>query len=227
MKSDSRGTLYIVSTPIGNLKDITLRAVEVLKSVELIISEDTRTARKLLNTYGIKSAPRSYYAPREAEKASRYLDMAERGKNIALISESGTPCISDPGAEIVRRAHLRKIPVRTIPGPSAITAALSISGMNADSFFFAGFIPSNKSRRKKFLLKNLKENQSFVFYDSKRRIVDSLKMIADIDPDTRVFAVREMTKIYEEYFSGTPSEVAEQLLSKDVLKGEFTVICSR
>ncbi len=226
MKNGTPGILYIVATPLGNLKDVTLRAVEILKKADLIISEDTRRARKLLNVYGIKGAPRSYYAPREAEKASAYLDMAERGKNLALISECGTPGISDPGAEIVKRAHRRGIEVRAVPGPSAVTAALSISGFNADRFYFAGFIPSPKLRRRKFLEKNLKiKGQTFIFYDSKRRILDSMNMIDDICPEAEIFMVREMTKVFEEHFRGRPKEIYEKLMLKDSLKGEFTVIC--
>lgn len=227
MKAREKGKLYIVATPIGNLEDITFRAVRILKEADLIISEDTRTARKLLNKYRIQSAPRSYYAPREAEKAAKYLDMAQAGKDLALISESGTPAVSDPGAEIVRRAHEKQIPVIPVPGPSAIAAAVSISGFNTDSFYFAGFIPSNKERRKKFLSEKMQKGESFVFYDSKRRIINTLKMIEEIYPETEIFVIREMTKIYEEYFRGKVEDVRKKLSLKQVLKGEFTVICFR
>ncbi len=227
MKNNKTGRLYIVATPIGNLSDITLRAVEVLKSADLIISEDTRTARKLLDRYGIKSVPRSYYAPREAEKAARYLDMAEEGKTLALISECGTPAVSDPGAEIVRRAHERGIRVIPVPGPSAVTAALSVAGFNCDKFLFAGFIPSGRQQRKKFLEENMREGEIFVFYDSKRRILDTLEMINGIDPETKIFIIREMTKIYEEYLRGSPLETRDNLASRQVIKGEFTILCLR
>ncbi len=227
MKNESAGRLYIVATPIGNLADMTLRAVEVLKSADLIISEDTRTARKLLGRYGIKSVPRSYYAPKEAEKASRYLDMAESGKTLALISECGTPSVSDPGAEIVNRAHERGIKVVPVPGPSAVTAAVSVAGFKCDKFLFAGFIPSGKQQRKKFLEENMRRDEIFIFYESKRRILDTLEMIGDIDGQTEIFVIREMTKVYEEYVRGKPSEVRDAIASRQVIKGEFTVLCLR
>jgi 16S rRNA (cytidine1402-2'-O)-methyltransferase len=218
------GCLYVVATPIGNLGDITLRALEILKSVDFVISEDTRTARKLFSKYNIEQRVFSYYSPRERSQAKKYLDMIEQGSDAALISESGTPCISDPGFEIIRGAHERSVRVVPVPGPSAFTAALSSSGIQAKEIFFAGFIPRKKGQRRKYLQSHLEKGYTFVFYESKYRIIDTLNFIGEIAPDLTICAGREITKRFEEFVRGKPEEVRKKIPAN--VKGEFTVICS-
>lgn len=222
----SKGILYVVATPIGNLEDITLRALKILKKVNLIICEDTRTTRKILNKYSISKKTRSYYSPKEAKQAVKYLDLIEKGTDVALISESGTPCISDPGYEIIKQAYERDIEVAPIPGPSALTAGISVSGIKADEVYFGGFIPRKKNARKKYLKRHINKNYTFVFFDSKYRIKDTLKFINEISPDGMIFIAREMTKKFEEYIRGKPEEVKKILSGRENLKGEFLIICS-
>ncbi len=223
---NSKGILYIIATPIGNLEDITLRALKILKSVEFIICEDTRTAIKLLKRYEINKKTYSYYSPKERMQATRYLNILENGEDIALISENGTPCISDPGIEIVKRAYAKGIKVIPIPGPSAFVAALSACGIPAREVFFAGFIPRKKGERKRYLEMHLKEGYTFVFYESKYRIKDTLKFIKEIAPHITICIAREITKKFEEFIHGNITEVEEKISNVNNLKGEFVVICS-
>ncbi len=222
---ESKGKLYIVASPLGNLEDITIRAIRILKEVDLIISEDTRTTAKLLSKYDIKKRNRSYYSPREYEKAARYLEMAKNGKDIALLSECGTPAISDPGYEIISRAYNDDIEVIPVPGPSAFVAALSVCGLPADEIFFAGFIPRKKGERKRYLKKHIAEDYTFVFYDSKYRICDTIDYIKEINPDKMVFIGREMTKKFEEYIKAPAVDMAGLLRDRITVKGEFVVVC--
>lgn len=223
--TDSKGRLYIVATPIGNLEDITLRAVRILKNVDLIIAEDTRTTAKLLAKYKISKKSKSYYSPREYEKAARYLEMIKKGKNIALLSENGTPAVSDPGYEIINRARNDDIEVLPVPGPSALTAALSVCGLPTDEVFFAGFIPRKKGERKRYLQKHIPQGYTFVFYESKYRICDSVDYIKEIKPDKMIFIGREMTKKFEEYIRAEAGEMSAILRRKTNIKGEFVVVC--
>lgn len=225
MTTVKKGDLYVVATPIGNLQDITLRALEVLKSVEFIICEDTRTAGKLLNHYNIDKKKYSYYSPKEYIQAGKYISFIEKGKDAALISESGTPCISDPGYEIIRKAYEKDIKVIPLPGASALTSAVSACGMPAKEIFFAGFLPRKKGQRKKYLEKHLNRGYLVVFYESKYRIKDTLRFIKDIDPDRIVCIAREMTKIYEEFIKGDAASVENMIDKMNNPKGEFVVIC--
>ncbi len=226
LNKEKRGTLYIVATPIGNLEDITLRALKILKSVDLIICEDTRTTKKLLNRYGITKKQRSYYGPREYDQAKKYLKMVENGKDMALVSESGTPGVSDPGYRIVKRAHIKNMEVIPIPGASALPAALSVSGIDYKEILFTGFIPRKKGQRKKYLKKHLFKSYATLIYESKHRIKDTLKYIKDIDPERTVFLGREMTKKFEEYIRGPAKEVYYSINKREILRGEFVIICS-
>ncbi|MFH1416386.1 MAG: 16S rRNA (cytidine(1402)-2'-O)-methyltransferase [Elusimicrobiota bacterium] len=226
MNQKASGNLYIVATPIGNLEDVTMRSLEILKSVDLVICEDTRTARKLLNRYDISKKTASYYSPKEAYQAGKYAAMLENGTNIAMISECGTPCISDPGIVMIREACKRGINVIPVPGPSALTAALSICGIKAKEVFFAGFIPRKKGARKKYLEKHAGREYAFVFYESKYRIKDTMRFIAEINPELDVCIAREMTKKFEEIIRGSAVEVEDRISSNSELKGEFVVICS-
>jgi len=226
MKEKNKGALYIVATPIGNMGDITVRALEVLRNVDLVICEDTRTTRKILNSYGISARTSPYYSPQEKQLSGKYLNMLARGKTLALVSESGTPLISDPGYFIVKAARERKIPVIPVPGPSAFVAALSVSGIPADEVFFSGFLPKKKGKRKKFIEEHINKSYTFVFYESKYRIMDTIGFIKESAPGLMIFIAREITKKFEEFLRGTADEVYSVLSERENIKGEFVVVCS-
>lgn len=217
-------TLYIVATPIGNLEDITLRAIRILKEVDLIASEDTRHTRKLLSHFDIHTPLVSYHKDREAAQAQKLLNRLLGGENIAMVSDAGTPVISDPGTILARKARELGIKVTSVPGPSALTAALSISGFDTARFLFLGFLPSRGNQCVK-LLKTLSGSpETLVFFESPRRIVRCLKDCIEILGDRNIFLARELTKIHEETITGPLSSVVNDLLNRDFIKGEFTAI---
>ncbi len=216
--------LYLVATPIGNLGDITFRAVEVLKEVHYIAAEDTRKSRILLNHYAITGKRLvSYYGPREAEKARQLLKILLGGSSVALITDAGTPGISDPAGKIVRLAIENGIEVVPIPGPAAVTAALCASGARTDSFVFVGFLPVKKGRRAKLLKKLLEEERTVVLYESTHRIRKLLDELENEAPARKIVIARELTKKFEEFLRGSPSELKDKLTGKKT-KGEFVVI---
>jgi len=219
------GILYVVGTPIGNLSDLTHRAEYTLKSVDLIAAEDTRVSRKLLNHYDINVPLISYHDKNEKFQANKLVGRLMLGENIALISDAGTPCISDPGYLLVNSARKMEIRVITIPGPSAVTAALSISGIPTDHYYFEGFLPTKKGRKTRFeLLESL--SATIVIYESPLRIIRTLN---DIDKywGTRVLSIcRELTKIYEENFIGNVEEAIEYF-EKSKPKGEFVIMVAK
>ncbi|RKX79355.1 MAG: 16S rRNA (cytidine(1402)-2'-O)-methyltransferase [Spirochaetes bacterium] len=215
--------LYIVATPIGNLKDITLRAIEVLKEVDLIACEDTRRTLKLLNVYKIKKPLVSCHARREEEGASRIVEVLKRGKAVAYMSDSGTPGISDPGAILVRRVRESGFKVVPLPGASALTSLLSITGYPSKEFFFEGFLSPRQGRRKNRLKELLDTGNGFVLYESPYRIIKLLKDIVDLDPERWLFLGREMTKKHEEYLHGYAQDVLKILTEREQIKGEFSV----
>jgi 16S rRNA (cytidine1402-2'-O)-methyltransferase len=206
------------------LEDITLRAVRTLKEVDFIASEDTRRTKKLLNHLGISTQLISYYRENEASRSGQIIELLAQGKNIALVSDAGTPCISDPGTVLIDKAHRKGLRVSPIPGPSALTAGLSLSGMFSDTILFLGFLPNRKSVRRKFLASLKEEVHLLAFYESPKRIIGCLKDVYDLFGDRQVFVVRELTKIHEEYFSGTISDVLLSLSEKNTIKGEFVVV---
>jgi 16S rRNA (cytidine1402-2'-O)-methyltransferase len=219
------GQLYIVPTPIGNLEDITLRALRILKEVDLIAAEDTRHTRKLLNHFGIHTPLISYYREKEAEKSSELIALLRDGKNIGLVSDAGTPAISDPGAILVKRVHQEGLRVVPLPGPSALTTALSGSGFTEDGFLFIGFLPAKKSQRRKALSAILDSRYPVVLYESPRRIEALLGDALEILGDRQTFWARELTKSFEELEVGTLSA----LLAKSgdgTNRGEFVIIIS-
>ncbi len=217
-------SLYIVSSPIGNLKDITLRAIETLKTVDFIACEDTRVTSYLLNKYEIKKELFVINAANEDKKTKTLLDKIESGKNCALVSDAGTPGISDPGARIISAAIKRGIKVIPIPGVSAAITALSISGLPTDSFIFEGFLPQKKGRQK--LLKELSENdRSMIIYESAYRIEKLLKELEEYMPQRTVVLCRELTKKFEEVRRGKPDELLSEFSDK-INKGEFVVVIS-
>jgi 16S rRNA (cytidine1402-2'-O)-methyltransferase len=223
MDEKSPGTLYIVSTPIGNLEDITLRALRVLREVDLIAAEDTRRTRQLLSRFGIHKPLISYHEYNRRMRERTLLVELRGGKSIALVTDAGTPGVSDPGEELVRRAVQEKIPLVPVPGPTALVAALSISGLPTESFLFYGFLPSKAGARKKWLASLKDRPETLVFYESPRRLASLLESAAEVLGDRRVAVAREMTKVYEEVYRGTLSEVLDRLRGEEI-KGEVTVI---
>ncbi|MCS7203191.1 MAG: 16S rRNA (cytidine(1402)-2'-O)-methyltransferase [Thermodesulfovibrio sp.] len=218
-----QGRLYIVSTPIGNLEDITLRALDTLKKVDYIACEDTEHSLKLLNHYGIKKPLISYWSQKEKVRAEEIIQKIKSGNNVALITDAGTPGISDPGAVVIKRAIEEDIEVIPIPGPSALTAALSISGLPSDEFTFIGFLPVRQSQRRKKLLELSSERRTLVFYEAPHRIIQSLYDMLEVLGDRYVAVARELTKIYEEVVRGRLKEVLEKLENSKVA-GEYVIV---
>ena len=217
------GTLYVVATPIGNLEDITLRALRTLKEVDLIAAEDTRHSQKLLNHFGIHTRLISYYREKETERAHELVLRLQEGENIALISDAGTPGISDPGAILVRLARQAGIPVVPIPGPSALTTALSGAGLAESTFLFLGFLPSQKGQRQKILASLADSEHPLVVYESPNRMEGLLKDALDILGERQAFWARELTKSYEELQGGNLSGLLT-LAGSRRNKGESVVI---
>ncbi len=217
-------TLYLVATPIGNLEDITLRALRVLKEADLIAAEDTRTARKLLDHYGIRNPVISYYDAIETSRTPELITHLESGCSVALISEAGTPGISDPGYRLVAAALDAGFPVIPIPGPSAALAALAASGLASDRFVFEGFLPSAFAARRKRLYSLLAEERTMIFYESPRRILATLGEVATIFGARPVVLARELTKIHEEFLRGSAAAVAGQLQEREKIKGEIVLL---
>jgi len=221
----TNGVLYIVSTPIGNREDITLRALRILKEVDLIAAEDTRHTGLLLRHFGIQTPLSSYFEGNELRKRDLILSRLKQGDRVALVSDAGTPGISDPGFRLIQLAIENQIPVVPIPGPSAVIAALSVSGLPTDAFFFKGFLP-HKSTKRRGLLEQLKESrETLIFYESPHRIIEALKDILDILGNREIVLARELTKIYEEVLRGSVSEIQSQITGKKI-RGEITLIIS-
>ncbi len=216
------GTLSIVATPIGNLEDITLRAVRVLKEADLIAAEDTRHTRKLLDRYGIETPLTSYHDHNKEEKAPVLVARLLEGKSVALVSDAGTPGISDPGYFLINLAIDQKIPVVPVPGATAAIAALSISGLPTDSFVFEGFLPAKHTARLKRLEELAVEKRTLVFYEAPHRIIRTVEDMLTVFGDRKAVLTRELTKVHEEVIRGTLSEVLGHL-KKGTIKGEFTI----
>ena len=224
-KEPKKGTLFVVSTPIGNLEDITLRALRILKEVDLIAAEDTRRTGLLLKHFGIETPLTSYFEGNELKKGEWLITRLKEGDRIALVSDAGTPGISDPGYRLVRLAIENGIPVIPIPGPSAIITALSVSGLPTDSFIFKGFL-SHKSKKRRDQIQQLKKlRETLIFYESPHRIHQTLQDIFEILGDREMVLARELTKIYEEILRGKVSEVIRQIEDRK-LKGEITLVIS-
>ena len=218
------GKLFVVSTPIGNLEDITLRAVTVLKDCDVIACEDTRNTKKLLTRYGIETSLTSYHEHNEVEKSPKLLERLKDGKDVALVSDAGTPSVSDPGWRLVNLSIENNIEVVPIPGPSAVLSALVVSGLPTDSFLFLGFFPKTIGKKKE-LLKDVKSYPyTMVFYESARRLSRTLSLMLEILGDRNICIAREMTKLYEEVIRGSVSEVISILSKKESIKGEVTIV---
>lgn len=224
----NKGKLYIVATPIGNLGDITYRAVEILKSVQFILAEDTRESIKLLNRYEINTQLISYRDQNHERMIGKILEKLDMGLNLALVSDSGTPLISDPGFKLVRQLRQMGYDIESIPGPSAVIAGLSISGLPTDRFTFLGFLPKSEKKRMEILETYLQLNTT-VIYESPKRILDLMKQIESINKDVYVVLTKDLTKKREEVIQGTVSEVLNILKERDyenMPHGEFVVIAN-
>jgi 16S rRNA (cytidine1402-2'-O)-methyltransferase len=217
------GILYIVATPIGNLEDITFRAVRILKDVQLIAAEDTRRTGILLRTYGIQTPVTSLYDQNERRKSSFLIAKLNEGEDVAYVSDAGTPGISDPGYVLIRRAIESGIRVVPVPGVSAVITALSVSGLPMDAFAFHAFPPSRSGQRRAFLESLKDERKTMVFYESPKRLISTLKDMKMSFGDRDAVILREMTKVYEEAIRGTLSNIIDDLDGKDV-RGEITLI---
>jgi 16S rRNA (cytidine1402-2'-O)-methyltransferase len=218
------GTLYVVATPLGNLEDITLRALRVLKEVDLIAAEDTRHSRKLLAQHGIGTPLTSYHDYIERQKAPQLIGELKQGKSIALISDAGTPCIADPGYHLVRAAIEAGIRVEAVPGPSAVAAALSIAGLPTDRFAFEGFVPARQSARRKFFEALAHEPRTLLMYEAARRLASCLRDLHEVMGDRRVVIVRELTKMFEEVIRGPIGEISQRLSNQPPPQGEVTLL---
>ncbi len=221
------GRLYIVATPIGNLEDITYRAVRILREVDSIACEDTRQTRKLLDHYGIGKPVVSYHEHNEMERAVELAAQMSAGANIALVTDAGVPLVSDPGYRLVRAAIDAGVPVHPIPGPSAALAALSASGLPTDSFRFGGFLPVKPGQRVKALEAIREEQATVIFYEAPHRILDALQAIDETLGNRPVVIGRELTKIHEEFLRGTAREIHDTLAARDSIKGEFTLLIGK
>jgi 16S rRNA (cytidine1402-2'-O)-methyltransferase len=220
-----KGTLYIVSTPIGNMEDITLRALRILKEVDLIAAEDTRRTGLLLKHFGIQAPLTSYFEGTELKKREFILAKLNEGKNVALVSDAGTPGVSDPGFRLIQLAIENHLPIIPIPGSSAVITALSVSGLPTDAFLFKGFLP-HKSKKRRDLLRELENvRETLILYESPHRILETLSDILEILGDREIVLTRELTKVYEEIIRGKVSEILNQVGDR-TLKGEITLVIS-
>jgi 16S rRNA (cytidine1402-2'-O)-methyltransferase len=221
-------SLYLVATPIGNLEDITLRALRVLKEVDLIACEDTRQTQKLLTHYGIQTRTVSYHEHNEMTKAAELVVDLESGAKIALVTDAGMPGISDPGFRLIALAIRHHVPVVPIPGASAFLAALVASGLPTDSFRFSGFLPAKSGQRRK-LLESVRESpRTQVFYEAPHRVLEALTDVCEVLGEARhVVVAREVTKIHEEFLRGRAGDVLEQLKARGDVKGEITLLIAK
>jgi 16S rRNA (cytidine1402-2'-O)-methyltransferase len=220
--------LYLVATPIGNLEDITLRAVRVLKEVDVIACEDTRQTRKLLNHYGIATRTTSYHEHNEMTRASELVKEMQQGASVALVTDAGMPGISDPGFRLISLAIRHHLPVVPIPGASAFLAALVASGLPTDSFRFSGFLPPKRGERRAALEAIRTSPRTQIFYEAPHRVVDALAdLVETLGKDRHVVIARELTKLHEEFLRGPAGEVLETLKSRDGVKGEITLLIGK
>jgi len=217
------GTLYLVSTPVGNLDDITFRAVKILTAAEVILAEDTRVTGKLLKHLEIETPMKSYHDHNKEKVTERYIEMLEDEKDLALVTDAGTPGIADPAFYIVREAIKRDIPVVAIPGATAFVPALITSGLPSDRFIFENFLAPKASKRKRFFEEMKDEKRTVIFYESPHRILKVIKELNEVLPDVPVVLCREITKMFEETLRGTPATILEHYKERKP-KGEMVVL---
>ena len=222
--TNTAGILYVVATPLGNLEDVTLRALRVLREADLIACEDTRRTARLLQAHGIATRTTSYFEHNERWKGDRILAEVRAGRTVALVSDAGTPGISDPGYRLVRDARAEGLAVVPVPGPSAVVAALSVSGLPTDRFLFVGFLPARAGARKAALAELAAARESLVFYESPVRAAAALADMREAFGDREAFLCREATKVHEEYVRGTLSSIAALLGGRREVKGEIVLV---
>jgi len=218
------GTLYLVATPIGNLADITHRALQVLRDVELIACEDTRHTHKLLQHYGITTRTISYHEHNEQQRAAQLIDLLKQGRDVAVVSDAGTPSISDPGFRLVRAAIESEVPVVPVPGPSALIAALIAAGLPTDEFFFAGFLPSKSNARRARLATLQSIPGTLIFYEAPHRLAATLRDAYEILGERKAVVARELTKLHEELRRGKLSELTAAYAEKADIRGEIVLL---
>ena len=218
------GTLYVVATPIGHRDDITLRAIRILTDVDIVAAEDTRHTGRLLAHHKISTQLIPYHEHNETRQTPRLIDQLKTGNDVALVSDAGTPAISDPGYRLVTTALTNRIPVIPIPGVSALVTALSVSGLPTDSFIFIGFLSHKKTQRMERLKTLADEDRTLIFYESPKRLLVFIQALESVLGDRQAVLAREMTKLHEEFLRGTLSEIADQLAERDTIKGECTLL---
>jgi 16S rRNA (cytidine1402-2'-O)-methyltransferase len=223
----SYGTLYLIATPIGNLEDISARALRILREVDLIACEDTRHTAKLLSHYGITTPRESYHEHNEASRTPQLIERLKSGRSIALVSDAGSPLLSDPGYTLVSGCRQAGIAVTAIPGPSAAITALTGSGLPSDSFFFVGFLPSRPALRKRRLQEISAIPSTLVIYEAPHRLLGSLADMVQQLGSRNACLARELTKIHEEWITGTLREILNQLSIRDQIKGEITLVVEK
>jgi len=226
----NKGKLYIVATPIGNLEDITLRAIDVLKKVSFILAEDTRESKKLLDRYEIQTQLISYRDQNHERIVDKIIEKLDMSLDLALVSDNGTPLISDPGYKLVRELRNRNYEVLTIPGPSALTSAISISGLPTDKFTFLGFLPKSNVKREVLIKKVLELENTVIVYESPKRLFKLLELIKKIDSTLFISAIRDMTKVHEKVYSDKIENIIEQLTNNGLREnpyGEWVVLISQ
>ena len=221
------GTLYLVATPIGNLEDITFRAVRVLKEADVVACEDTRQTRTLLDHYGIRKRTISYHEHNEAQRSRELLAELLQGTTVALVSDAGMPLVSDPGYRLVRAAIENGIPVEAVPGASALVTSLAASGLPADRFYFGGFLPAKPGQRQKALEAAKEVAATLIFYEAPHRILDTLAAVEQTLGNRPVVVARELTKVHEEILRGAAREVRATLAARESVKGEITLLIGR
>ena len=221
-----QGILFVVATPIGNLDDITFRAVDTLKKVKILLAEDTRITKKLLDHYGIQAKLESLYDYNESQKISHVIDHLEKGEDVGLVSDSGTPLISDPGFKLISSVQAEGFQIRPIPGPSALSAAISVAGIPTDRFIFEGFLPRNSAERLKFLEALKYESRTMVFFESPKRIQTSLEdCISVFGSKRKATLLRELTKRFEEHIHAQLIDIEQSLKNHpETVKGEFVLV---
>lgn len=218
------GTLYLVATPIGNLADITYRAIEILQRVAVIACEDTRHTHKLLQYYGIKTKTVSYHEHNEQQRSDELIELLKQGRDVAVVSDAGTPGISDPGFRLVQAAIRHDVVVVPVPGPSALIAALIASGLSTDQFFFAGFLPPRSGARQAKLNEIRSVKATLIFYEAPHRLAATLKDAYEILGDRKAVVARELTKIHEEIRRGFLSDLSQTFSAEEQARGEFVVL---
>ncbi|MCC6219609.1 MAG: 16S rRNA (cytidine(1402)-2'-O)-methyltransferase [Deltaproteobacteria bacterium] len=220
------GTLYVVSTPIGNLSDLSPRAIQVLTRVDEILAEDTRSFSRIARKFSIATPTKSFFEHNERNRTKSIIEQLQSGKTFALVSEAGTPLISDPGYHLIKQCHDMGIPLTSIPGPCAAIAALSLSGFEISRFCFEGFLPVKSGKRIKKLKEIIDNEVTTITFESPFRILKTVKDIESIDPTKEIFIARELTKIHEELLRGPASEIQKNLAKRDSIKGEIVLIIS-